>query len=386
MRVLLNTAPYYGKGEGVRTFITELLRALHTGSADMEWDVILRHEDFERLELASDPRFRLAVGADGSARALRIPLIRFCWRNAFEHLALPATTRRYSVIHYLDSYGPLLPLDLVSGAPLALTVHDVIPLTTRGYHPLWVRRYLAFEQRHTIRRAKLILTNSSYTASEVRRALDIPTSRLRVLPFGVDPAFRPPTPAERAMALERYHITGPYIIAVGTIERRKNLARLAQAFASAKRDRSLPHHLLIVGRRGADADTTLRAIADTALGPAIRLLGYVPRADLPALIGGADALAYPSLEEGFGFPVLEGMACGTPVVTSDASSCAEIAGDACLLVDPTDVGALAGAIGEVCTDDALRRLLRAAGLARAQRYSWPRVADGVVDAYRELMA
>lgn len=380
MRVLINTIPLYGKGEGVRTYTAGLLRGLHASNADMEWHVLLRQSDFERLGLVDDPRFHLARFA-ALARPARVAGVRFLWRNALDQVLMPLLQTGYEVVHFLDSYGPL---PSPRRTALALTVHDLIPLTKSRYHSPAVRAYLGGLMRSTILHADAIMADSVTTAQQLESILRVPSKRVQVVPMGVDEHFHRTTPADMERVKASYQITDPYVISVGTIEPRKNLARVVRAFAQAKRTAALPHHLLIVGKLGWGYDDVLAAIKEVQLGSAIRMLGYLPREDIPALIAGADALLYPSLEEGFGLPVAEGMACGTPVVTSSVSSVAEVAGEAGLLVDPLSIDAIAAAVSRLCQDEALRARMREVCRSRAGQYTWAHVADATIAVYKRL--
>lgn len=377
MRVFVNSILLYGKGEGARTYTRGLLRALHQSDADMEWDVILRREDADALGLISDPRFHIVYAA--FAQPANVPGLRFLWRNLMEQLPGTVHGGRYDVIHYLDSYGPLLQLNQT---PLVIMVHDIIPLMTGDYHSRWVRRYLSGMMRRTIPLASHIVTPSTTTAQHIHDYLGVPLERMTVIPHGVDERFQPAPLEQQRQVAQRYDIPGPYIVSVGTIEPRKNLARSVRAFARARREANLPHSYLIAGKLGWDYDDVQRAIEEENLGSAIRLLGYVPSEDIVPLISGADALAYASLEEGFGLPVAEGMACGTPIITSSLSAVAEVAGDAGLLVDPTEVSAIAEAMRAIGQDASLRERLRAASLERARRYRWETVGAMTIEVYR----
>lgn len=381
MRVFINSISLYGKGEGGRTYIRGLLRALHRSHADMEWDVILRREDAEQLGLTDDPRFHIVYAS--FAQPAPVPGLRFIWRNLMEQLPGTIHGGRYDVIHYLDSYGPLLQL---GQTPLVIMVHDIIPLMTGAYHSPWVRRYLSGLMRRTIPLARHIITPSETTAQHLHTYLGLPFDRMTVVPHGIDERFHPATAEEQRRVAEKYQLTGPYIMSVGTIEPRKNLARTVRAFAQAQREGNLPHTYLIAGKLGWDYEDVLRAIDDEQLGPAIRQLGYVPSEDIAPLISGADALSYVSLEEGFGLPVAEGMACGTTIITSRQSSVAEVAGDAGILVDPTQEEQIRDAMISVCQDAELRARLRTASLARARRYDWDLVAEMTTNVYRRVGA
>jgi glycosyltransferase involved in cell wall biosynthesis len=379
MRVLINSSLLYGKGEGGRTYTRGLLCALHRSDEDMAWDVILRREDAEQLGLADDPRFHVAYAS--IAQPLPLPGLRFLWRNLLEQLPSMRRGRRYDVIHYLDGYGPAL---WRGSAPLVLTVHDIIPLLPAAFHASWVRRYLATLMRRTIPLARHLLTPSETTAAHLRALLGIPVGRISVVPNGVDTHFHPASAEEQRRVAEKYRLDGPYIVGVGTIEPRKNLARTIRAFAQARQTGSAPYTYAHAGKLGWGYDDVQRAIEEADLGAAIRLLGYVPAEDMAGLLSGADALSYVSLEEGFGLPVVEAMACGVPVITSATSSLVEVAGDAALLVDPTRERQLRDAMLSIIAEPELRTRLQSASLARAQRYSWDAVGATTARVYRQV--
>jgi glycosyltransferase involved in cell wall biosynthesis len=177
----------------------------------------------------------------------------------------------------------------------------------------------------------------------------------------------------------------PYILFVGSIEPRKNLPRLIRAFEVAMGETGLPHDLVFCGPWGWRYQAVVQAWERSPMRDRIRHAGYVPASDLPALYAGADLLAYPSLQEGFGFPVLEAMACGTPVVTSNVSAIPEIAGDAALMVPPANVDAIAHAIASVLTDSNLARDLVERGHRRARPFTWQRAAAETLEVYRQAV-
>ncbi len=381
MRVLLNAVPLYGKGAGARTYTAGLLKALSASDADMEWHVLLRGADFDRLGIASDARFH-RIPFIGPVAPPNLPGARFIWRNVLDQLALPLYGRRYDVTHFLDTYGPLMS---PGETPLALTVHDLFPITNPEYFSPWVARYLASLMR-AIPQATGLMAISGATASALTAVFGIPSERIRIVHNGVDARFHPATEAERRDVVRRYAIESPYLLAVGTVERRKNLARVVRAFARARRETNLPHQMLIAGKPGWGYDEIEAAIAETGMGDVVRLLGYIPSEDVPPLISGADALIQLSLAEGFGLPVIEGMACGAPVITSSTSALAEVAGGAAIVVDPLDENAISGALINLCQDSELRARLREASLRHARQYSWSRVADAAIATYRDVAA
>lgn len=259
-------------------------------------------------------------------------------------------------------------------APLVLTVHDLAFL----HHPAhFTRRGLSFFRRGLeLARsdADLVLCPSSATLQDCA-AHGFESGRLRLVPLGVDAAAVAASDVDRIRRL--YDLPRPYVLWTGTIEPRKNLTTVLAAWRKA----GTGCDLVLVGPGGWNYKLT-------AVGPEererVRVLGFVPHADIAPIYAGARVLCWPSLLEGFGFPVLEAMAQGTPVVTSRGSSTEEIAGGAALLVDPTDAEDVAGALERVLGDEALASELSAAGRKRAASYTWERTAELTLQAYREV--
>jgi glycosyltransferase involved in cell wall biosynthesis len=178
------------------------------------------------------------------------------------------------------------------------------------------------------------------------------------------------------------------VLAVGSIQPRKNLARLVRAYSALRRGRgrsNLPQ-LVLVGKQAWLYGDTLRAIEEEGLGHSVLLTGYVSEGDLPALYTGALLFAYPSFYEGFGLPPLEAMSCGAPVLTGNLTSLPEVVGDAGLTVDPFDIGALAGGLARLIDDDALRADLRERGLTRARHFDWRETARMTLQVYRSVIS
>jgi len=262
-----------------------------------------------------------------------------------------------------------------------LTVHD---LSFMHYPEAFVpplRRYLERVVPRSIARADLVLADSAHTRSDIVSLFNAPPDKVQVLYSGVHSRFCPePAPGERERLRERYNIGDqPYILSIGTVQPRKNYVRLIQAFAHLQTCKPANLQLLIGGGRGwlyqdifAEAEKH---------GDCVRLLGFVDDADLPALYRNAALFAFPSLYEGFGLPVLEAMACGLPVVCSNGSSLPEVAGDAALLVDPHDTGALAQAMARALEDADLRREMIERGFAQAGRFTWEQSARQLLAAF-----
>lgn len=284
--------------------------------------------------------------------------------HAWEQLRLPRLLRPHEVLWSPANSGPL------RAARHVVTIHDVSVLE----HPEWFSRRFGWWHRTLlpplVRRARAVITVSAFSKARLVDCLGVPEERIVAIPNGVDATFQPIDAAERLPVLRRYRLHRPYILTVGSLEPRKNLVRLCEAWR-----RIAPGHpgidLVIAGRAG-PSFRHIRAI-DRA-GSRIRLLGAISDADLPSLYSGALVFAWPSLYEGFGLPVLEAMACGVPVVTSAGSALPEVAGEAGLLVDPTCVDAIAGALDHLIRDPSARARHRELGLARARRFTWERAA------------
>ncbi|HEV8650172.1 MAG TPA: glycosyltransferase family 1 protein [Actinomycetes bacterium] len=261
------------------------------------------------------------------------------------------------------------------GRRLVATVHD---LAFRHYpeaYPASGRRFHERAAAIAVAEAAQILVPSAATARDLADLYGLEPGRVTVTPLGAELPAHDPGAARRLLA--ELGVAGPYLLAVGTLEPRKNLLRLLAAFASAA-DELPDHYLVVAGPVGWGPE--LRPTYDSVR---VKMAGAVDDAVLHGLYAMADALAYPSLYEGFGLPVVEAMLHGTPVLTSDRSSLPEVAGDAALLVDPLDEGAIAKGLVRLVDDAALRARLARAGRARAERFTWPATAAATWAAYQE---
>jgi glycosyltransferase involved in cell wall biosynthesis len=253
--------------------------------------------------------------------------------------------------------------------PFVFTIHDLSHIYCPENSSPLIRLYYATIMKRACRRAASILTVSEFTRNQIIEWSGVPAEKVVKVSCGVENAYRPGD--------DSYGLTFPYLLCVSNRKRHKNEFRVVQAFARA--GLGVEMKLVFTGKPAAElAD----CIAQNDLTASVRFMGVVPEEKLPALYRGAKALVFPSLYEGFGFPVLEAMACGTPVVTSNTTAMPEVAGDAALLVDPTSVEQIAEAMKQVVSDHPLRRQLREKGLARVAQFSWARTVARV----REVLA
>jgi len=333
-----------------------------------------------RFELERRPEIELtelrqpggAAGRGRIGRGLRRELL-------YLPVRLPRRARRLG-LDVLHCPVPLAPLR--SRVPLVVTAHDAIAWD----RPEWLTRVNAVHGRAVVgpalRRAAAVLTPSEHARSRLVARAGLDPDRVYVAPWGISPRFSP-GPRPDAL-LQGLGVPGPYLLTVGTLQPRKNIEALVQAFERLA-EGGAPHHLVVVGARGWLDDALVGLLRSSALAERIHVTGRVSDDDLVRLYRGTECFAFPSRYEGFGFPPLEAMACGAPVVSSDRTSLPEAVGDAALTVDPDDADALERAIGEVLGSPARRAELAARGPQRAAGFTWSRCAERCAAAYRRAI-
>ncbi|MEZ4620307.1 MAG: glycosyltransferase family 1 protein [Caldilineaceae bacterium] len=274
--------------------------------------------------------------------------------------------------------------------PTLLTVHDLIFERYPEHHKLTNRLFLTVGMRLFVRRASAIVAVSQQTKRDLIELYQTPAEKIQVIYQGIDPSFAPATADQVERIRETYApraVDGrcrPYLLMLGTLEPRKNHLTAMKALLRLKAA-GLPHALLVVGGEGWLFEPIRQQVAALALQNDVHFTGYVPAEDLAPLYGGAACVLQPSLYEGFGFPVLEAMACGAPVICSNVSSLPEAAGAAALMVDPLDDEALAAAVQRVITERNLAETMRAKGLIHAAQFRWERCAAETVAVYRRIV-
>jgi glycosyltransferase involved in cell wall biosynthesis len=291
--------------------------------------------------------------------------------------------QRIDIFHGFDHIG--VPLFAKVGRYVA-TVHDMIPLlwpqwVTRKHRLVVTAAYYRLRQQ-----ADQVIAPSEATKADIVRHLQINPQRIAVIPWGCDDRFQPGGDPEHFAAVQqRYHLPAQYLLFVGTLEPRKNLTTLLHAYAMLRAERRGGDlKLVVVGRTGwlyADIFDTVNTLA---LDEDVIFTGFVDDEDLPSLYRGAQLLVFPSLYEGFGLPILEAMASGVPVISSNLASMPEVAGNAAILVDPHDPKAIAEGIARVLAEERLREALIQKGLARARCFTWESVAQKTLELYAAL--
>ena len=361
MRVLFN-AMQAGNQSGTGRYVEELLRAI--------------------IALDDGPKLTVwwpeGVPVDAWADAVElIPYPPGWWSRLQRELRSQRVADDFDVVHFPASIGPLN-----GGNNVVVTVHDCVFLR----HPEWFRWeracYYRWAGRRSAHGATRLIADSQSTARDLHDLMGIESTKIETIPLGVSAQFTPPSAESIEKNHRRLGLPERFFLYVGTLEPRKNLDRVVRAWDQIAGN--MEEDLVIAGRVGWKTKALDEALIKARHGDRIHRLGFVDANDLPALIGAACAFVWPSLYEGFGLPVLEAMACGTPVITSNVSSLPEVAGDAALLVDPHDELAIAAAMTRLADDETLRESLRVAGLNRATQFTWQRCAEETVAVYRRV--
>ncbi|HET9222950.1 MAG TPA: glycosyltransferase family 1 protein [Roseiflexaceae bacterium] len=406
MRIGIDYTAAIWQGAGIGRYTRELVRAILEEGGDFRYTLFYAAGGLERASpyLADLDQLR---AAHPNVRAAPIPLSPRRLTQLWQRLRLPLPVELFTgpldLLHAPDFVLP------PTRARTLLTIHDLSFLVHPECAVPSMVRYLSDAVPRSVRRADAVLADSQATRQDLARLLSYDPARVTVVYPGVSPRFRPLPPEATASVSARLGLPEHFVLFVSTLEPRKNLVRLIEAFARAAdggwgmgvsaSPTPIPHppspdlHLVLAGRRGWLYEEIFATIERLGLSERVRLLGFVDDNDLPALYNLAWAFAYPSIYEGFGFPALEALACGVPVVTADNSSLPEVVGDplsspgepAAVLVPAEDVAALAAALGRVVSDTALRARLREAGLARAQHFTWQRAAQQVLECYRQQL-
>jgi glycosyltransferase involved in cell wall biosynthesis len=320
-------------------------------------------------------RWRIAVPPLPTRRR---PL-RILWEQAV--LPWSVLRDRADLLHALAFVSPL-----VCPRPQVVTVYDLSFLLYPAVFNRLNRWYLSAMTPVSVRRARRVIAISESTKRDLVRLAGVAAERVDVVYPALEPGIRRIEDSQALAAFRRRHdLPEHFILFVGTLEPRKNVAALVQAYSLLRR-RGIDHALVLAGSKGWRYEEIFAAIEASGVAQDIVLPGYVARDELPLWYSAADVFAYPSLYEGFGLPVLEAMACGAPVITTNVSSLPEVAGDAGLLVDPADVAGLADAIAHVLGSQAVRGDMRAKGMQRAALFTLERMARATCAVYSRALA
>jgi glycosyltransferase involved in cell wall biosynthesis len=358
----------YGIGSYVRNLVEAMARRPEAAAYDFR--LYVRAADFGAVPALPD---NFSVVQEDSPGYSIAELTAFAWRLMRQRLDL------FHATHYV--------IPPLARARAVVTIHDIIHVLYPQFLPN--RAALVYARvmiRRALKRADRILTVSYNSKRDLVDYFGISPARVEVVYNGVSPNFRADVPREeRDRIVAKYGLRRPYLLFLGGEKPHKNVRNVIRAFAQARRERALPHALVLAGPMPKNRSRVEAVISALELNGNVFRPGIVPEAELPGLFAGAEAFLYPTLYEGFGLPVVEAMACGTPVLTSSTSALQEIAGGYALLVDPMDVDAIARGIVVLATDPARRNELVDLGKRRARDFSWDRAAEQTLRTYAEAL-
>jgi glycosyltransferase involved in cell wall biosynthesis len=370
VRVGIDSHSVEDEGEGNATYGRGLITALFAADAGTDFTLFAANPDHPFYRSLPARRRSRAVGV-GQGHGLA----RLGWT-----LGRAATREGVDALH-VQYAGPL-----GYRRPLVVTVHDLGFLHVPESFPPALRLALRALVPWSLARAARVVTDSEFCRRDIATRYAIDPEKIAVIPLAADARFRPRSPEEVATVLERYGLRAGFLLSLGRLNRRKNLERLLDAYGRLRAEGVSDAPLVIGGKPDYGVEAVLRRARLSADASAVRFVGLVPDEHLPALYTASACFVYPSLFEGFGLPVLEAMACGTPVVVSDRAALPELVGDAGLLVDPEDTNKLAAVMAQLLGDRTLAGELGRRGLERSRRFSWAETAGHTLRVYRDAAA
>jgi glycosyltransferase involved in cell wall biosynthesis len=360
---------------GIGRFVRNLVGSLLAADPQVHW--VLLHAALNGADPGVLPRAPNVTLAE-----VRLPerWLTILWHRLRVPLPVESFTGPLDIFH-----APDFVLPPVRHARRIVTVHDLAFLLYPECADARLRSYLMSVVPRSVQRADFVVADSANTQNDVICLLGADPARTAVVPGGVEARFRPASPEAIAELRGRLGLHAPFVLSIGMIEPRKNWQGLIRAYGQARARHRLPHQLVLAGPRGWLWESIFEERERSPFRNDIIFLGFVADADLPTLYSAAAVFAFPSFYEGFGLPPLEAMACGTPVVVSDAASLPEVVGDAGLTVAAEDTDGLAEALARVLLDEALHARLAAAGRARAAQFTWQAAATRQLAVYRHVL-
>ena len=370
MRIIIDAQPLLEPLAGIGRYTRSFLKALT--EIDSGNDYFLYYGASLRQRRANLPHFD---NANFHNRLIKFPGKIFrVLTEKLRLLPVGSFLRDYDVYHGLNYYVPNLSF------PSIANIYDLSCILFPHCFTRKRLRDITYKMKASVKRAEKIITGSEAAKADIVNLLNVAEEKVEVTRFGLEEIFHPVDDEKLLPLREKYRLPERFILFVGTIEPRKNILNLVRAFHKLDRDMSL----VIAGRKGWLFEEIFKEVERLNLGERINFLDYFSETDLPLLYNAASVFVYPSLYEGFGFPPLEAMACGVPVITSNKSSLPEIVGEAGILINPEDVGEIREAIISVVDDDSLAQEMIRKGLERAKRFSWEKCARKTLKLYREV--
>jgi glycosyltransferase involved in cell wall biosynthesis len=373
----IDYTPAYEQGGGIGRLVRDLTAALARLDTETDYRMFVSGAVVKHLPRPLAPNFQWKPTRISPSWLARI------WHRTRLPLPIETFVGDIDLYHATDFVLP----PTRSRTKTILTVHDLSFVRVPDAASPGLKRYLDEVVPRSVKKAQHIIADSQATKEDLISFYALEEEKITVLLSGIDPRYTPIlSPLLILTMRSKYKIgNSPYLFTIGTIQPRKNYSRVIRAL-KLLRDTGYDLHLVIAGGKGWLEDEMYKTLDETKLHDSVHLIGFAAEEDIAALYSGAEAVVFPSLYEGFGFPVLEGMACGTPVITSNVSSLPEVAGDAAIMLDPYDIEAIADAIRRVLDDSTLRAGMIERGFAQAAKFSWDNSAKQLQQIYINRLA
>ncbi len=369
MRIAIDATVLPEKLGGAGVYVLNLISALSKIDRENEYFIFVEKRNIKKFNLANN--FRL-LGVRDMPRSLRL---------IWEQIVFPFLLKRYKIriLHsprYTTSW-------LRFGWKSVVTFHDMLFLLFPQKHNILKRFFYCWMLPIAAKKAERIIAVSSSTKKDIMKLLNISSEKIRVIYLGIGSLYHPLEKKEVEDFRRKEEIFGSFILYVGTLKKRKNVLNIIRAYKKIK-EKGIKEKLVIVGNKSGEYQNIYKAVKRSKLEKDVFFSGYVDEALLPFYYNSAFLFIYPSLYEGFGLPILEAMASGTPVITSNVSSLPEVVGDAAILVNPNNIEEMAEMMQKVLTNQKLREKMREKGLKRAKLFSWERCARETLNLYEEI--
>ncbi|MBS4015545.1 MAG: glycosyltransferase family 4 protein [Candidatus Latescibacteria bacterium] len=373
MKIAIDALPAKSLHHGMGTYIYNLLKNLISFNSGHEFIIYKKPEVFTDLE--KDQNQQVQFRNIKKSRNQRV---------LWEYTTLPKLLQKEQVDIF---WGPSNFLPLRKACKYVVTIHDLSSFTYADTYPYLRRKYYQYIIKQAVKRADLIVTDSEFSRQDIVNTFSIPAEEVKVISCGIDDIFQPIDCSDKHTQIKsKYKLPDDFIFTLGVIEPKKNTQRLVQAYTQLKNKHvDLPK--LVVGgskKYGWKNRRIFQLVDELKLKDSVIFTGFIEHQDLPVIYSTAKLFILPSLFEGFGLPVIEAMACGTPVITSNTSSLPEIAGDAAVLINPYDTEEIGQAIIKVISDQQLQTEMRAKGFKNVKRFSWQESAHELLDVFEQI--
>jgi glycosyltransferase involved in cell wall biosynthesis len=375
MNLLIDASAIPKQPVGAGVYISRLVRELLLAIHEFDLRIIAHEDDFELFNLQEVYKKNFLFVSD--------------YGRGFRILSEQFTYPKFIKANRIDLYHGLhYSMPLIKKTRIVTTVHDMTFFKVPQTH-IWLKKlYFKFFIKYSGNHSDHLISVSDNTKIDLINLFNIKPEKITTTHLGVDEKFRPIDDLDKFQILKnKYHLPDHFVLYVGLIEPRKNLSSLIRSYSNLRMSISLIKdiHLVIAGRWGWESEKLMVLVSELNIAEQVHFPGYIEPEDLPFLYNMAKVFVYPSFYEGFGLPVLESMACGTPVITSNVSSMPEFVGDSGLLIDPNDISGIQNALGDLLMNDQLRIELSGRALKRSKEFTWKETARKTLDVYRRVL-